>query len=261
MIHVEPVGTAAIRQRADRQLPNKCCSCRLLPAFIGWCSHEGGRCRRASTAGKKRVNCTEEGVHQWWGIRWLGVSPHFHTWQNATNADNWKWKRQGTSSWQWCECEIWITSPGLVCVNAILDIVCCVEGKKKKKVKKKSYRKKGINDFHVFWTVPAPTCCILIVVINVICLIFFFYTELYYFEEELYVIFCCWHFVYGPHSCHGAVAPSFLKEGWEHPHAIPAGENFEKKYIYRFCNGSISISYYMGPKSKLALFSASPSSI
>lgn len=148
MIHVEPVGTAAIRQRADRQLPNKCCSCRLLPAFIGWCSHEGGRCRRASTAGKKRVNCTEEeGVHQWWGIRWLGVSPHFHTWQNATNADNWKWKRQGTSSWQRCECEIWITSPGLVCVNAILDIVCCVEGKKKKKVKKKELQKKRYKWF------------------------------------------------------------------------------------------------------------------
>lgn len=178
MIHVEPVGTAAIRRRADWQLPNKCRSCRLLPAFIGWCSHEGGRCRRASTAGKKCVNCTEEGVHQWWGIRWLGVSPHFHTWQNATNADLWKWKRQGTSSWQRCECEIWITSPGLVCVNAILDIVCSLEEKKKKKWKKE-LQKKGINDFHVFWTVPAPTYCILIVVINVKCLIIFIFLFLH----------------------------------------------------------------------------------
>lgn len=151
MIYVEPVGTPTIRWRPDRQLPSMCCFHCLLSFFTGWCSGQGGRYRRASWAREKCVNCTEEGVQKWWGIRWLGVSPHFRHWQNATNSDNWKWKTQGTSVWQRFECEIWTTSPGLVSLNAIL-VFCmhvhliCVREKEKGIG---SWKKKAlINDFH-----------------------------------------------------------------------------------------------------------------
>lgn len=154
MIYVEPVGTPTIRWRPDRQLPSMCCSHRLLSAFTGWCSGQGGRCRRASWAREKCVNCTEEGVQKWWGIRWLGVSPHFRHWQNATNFDNCKWKTQGTSVWQRRECEIWTTSPGVVCVNAILvfcmhvHLICKRE--KEKGIGSWKKKKKSVNKWFSF---------------------------------------------------------------------------------------------------------------